>query len=121
MFCSCIPEVNPSMEFTPRYMEGEVPVAVPSFTYASDTMIEFITDVEGNWEYFLRLVYSHLLAFGCMHLMRSPYFSLAGGNLSPSDELGCVVEPLFSPARENHADDPGLSFRSSQDGHGQCH
>ncbi|CAK9018083.1 unnamed protein product [Durusdinium trenchii] len=63
MFCSCIPEVNPSMEFTPRYMEGEVPVAVPSFTYASDTVIEFITDVEGNWEYFLRLVYSSQVLF----------------------------------------------------------
>ncbi|CAK9098793.1 Phosphoglycolate phosphatase [Durusdinium trenchii] len=44
-------------------MEGEVPVAVPSFTYASDTVIEFITDVEGNWEYFLRLVYSSQVLF----------------------------------------------------------
>ena len=53
------------MEFTPRYMEGEVPVEVASFKYGGDTVIEFITDVEGNWDYFLRLVYCSLTATIC--------------------------------------------------------
>ena len=36
----------------------EVVVESTDFTYSDDTVIEFFTDVEGNWEYFLRIAHS---------------------------------------------------------------
>ena len=39
------------------YEQRDELVENASFSYGSDTVIEFITDVEGHWEYFLRLAH----------------------------------------------------------------
>ena len=62
MFCPCTGAADRNeFRVTPEGDDGRmaevVAVENPFFTYAEDTVIEFITDIEGHWEYFLRLVH----------------------------------------------------------------
>ena len=60
MFCPCAAASDPH-ELRVIEAEGvgpeQVVVENKNFTYSDDTLIEFITDVEGHWEYFLRLAH----------------------------------------------------------------
>lgn len=63
MFCPCTSaddnnEIRVSVEAARvGDVDDLVEVENPSFTYSDDTVIEFISDVEGHWEYFLRLTH----------------------------------------------------------------
>jgi len=62
MLCPCAGtedrnEFRVNQEAAEAEMAEVVAVENPFFTYSEDTVIEFITDVEGHWEYFLRLAH----------------------------------------------------------------
>lgn len=60
MFCPCATASDPhELKVVEAEAVGPEQVVVENknFTYSDDTLIEFITDVEGHWEYFLRVAH----------------------------------------------------------------
>lgn len=58
MLCQCCAgAANDAYEMSVCEQRDAERVENASFSYGSDTVIEFITDVEGHWEYFLRLAH----------------------------------------------------------------